>query len=432
MQNVTRRDFVKAAAVTGAALPAFNILGAQSAAGINTSKIKVGLIGCGNRGRGALSNFKQAAEILGIEFEVVAVADSFQDKLQVALEEFGVDASRGHFGFDAYHKVANSDAEVVLMATPPNFRPLHFKACIEAGKHCFVEKPVAVDPVGVRSVIETGELAAKKGLTVVVGTQRRHDKAYLEMISQLKAGAIGEVVGGAIYWNMGTLWTYDRTPEMSNRDFLARNWLNFTEMSGDHIVEQHLHQLDVLNWVMGRPPRAFIGYGSCARREIAGGNQFDFFNIDIDYGEGIQIHSQSRQIHGCYNRIGETFRGTEGYTNGARVFGKEVSIDPVQVDHSSGMVQEHVDLLRSIRGKGEPLNGSKQVADATLMAIAGRISAYTGKLVRWADLTSRTESEFYNLSLAPAAIDFEKGEVEMPEMKPAVPGEFNEWRVRNV
>ncbi len=432
MQNITRRHFVKAATVTGAAaIPAFNILGAQTANGLNTSKIKVGLIGCGGRGNGALENFMEAAELVGIQVEVVAVADAFPDKVDGALERFKLDAKIGHAGFDAYHKVVDSDAEVVLMATPPNFRPVHFKACIEAGKHCFIEKPVAVDPAGVRSIMATGELAKKKGLCVVAGTQRRHQQNYLEMIAQVEAGAIGDVVGGALYWNMGTLWTAVRKPDMDNRDFLTRNWLNFTEMSGDHIVEQHVHQMDVMNWIMGRPPRAFIGYGGCAHREIAGGNQFDFFNVDLDFGEGIHIHSQCRQIADCYNRVGETFRGTEGYTNGPRAFGKDVSIKPVKVDHTAGMVQEHVDLLKGIRGKGGPINRSREVAEATLCAIGGRISAYTGKLVRWTDLTRDTDSEFYNLTLAPAAIDFEKGDVAMPDLEPAKPGSQREWHVRN-
>lgn len=431
MENITRRNFVKAATVTTAAIPAFNILGAQTIAGLNTNTIKVGLIGCGGRGKGALKNFIEAAKILGIETKVVAVADAFKDQLDDALKKFELDADIGHYGFDAYHKVAASDAEVVLMATPPNFRPVHFKACIEAGKHCFIEKPVAVDPPGIRSIMETGKLAEKKGLCVVAGTQRRHQKNYQEMIAQVEAGAIGEVVGGAIYWNMGTLWTAIRKPGMSNAEFIARNWLNFTELSGDHIVEQHVHQMDVMNWIMGRPPRAFIGYGGCARREIAGGNQFDFFNVDLDFGDGIHIHSQSRQIADCYNRVGETFRGTEGYTNGPRTFGKEVDIKPIEVQHSAGMIQEHVDLLKGIRGKGGPINRSHEVAEATMCAIGSRISAYTGKLVRWSDLTSNETSDFYNLTLAPKAIDFEKGDVEMPSLEPAVPGTKKEWKVRN-
>ncbi len=430
MKHFSRRDFVKAAAVSTAAVSTFNILGAQTATGLNTRKIKVGLIGCGGRGNGALNNFIEAAKLLGIEVEVVAIADAFQDRVQGTARNHGLDASKVHYGFDAYQKVANSDAEVVLMATPPNFRPVHFEACVNAGKHCFIEKPVAVDAPGARKVIAVGELAKQKGLTVVAGTQRRHQQNYLELVSKVQAGAIGEIVGGVISWNMGTLWKSLRKPGMSNAEFLTRNWLNFTELSGDHIVEQHVHQLDVTNWLMGRPPRAFVGFGGCARREIAGGNQFDFFSVDMDYGDGIHIHSQCRQIAGCYNRVGESFRGTEGHTSGVRVIGKDVQVDPIKVDHSSGMVQEHVDLLKSVRGQGEPLNRSREVADATLCAIGGRIAAYTGKLVRWVDLTQNTKSEFYNLALAPTALDFEKGEVAMPNELPAVPGVEQDWHAR--
>jgi myo-inositol 2-dehydrogenase/D-chiro-inositol 1-dehydrogenase len=428
---VSRRDFVKAAAVTTAAFSTFNILGAQAVAGIHTSKIKVALIGCGGRGKGALKDFLEAAKLLGIEVEVVAVADAFQDQIEGAITQFSLDPSIGHSGFTAYQAVAQSDAEVVLMATPPNFRPVHFDACVQAGKHCFIEKPVAVDPVGARKVIATGELAAKKGLTVVAGTQRRHQQNYQEMAAKIQAGAIGEIVGGSVSWNMGTLWTYPRKPGMSHADFLARNWLNFTEMSGDHIVEQHVHQLDVVNWMMGRMPRTFVGMGGCARREVAGGNQFDFFSLEMDYGDGIHILSQCRQIGGCYNRVGESFRGTEGYTNGVKVTGKEVSIAPVQVDHASGTIQEHVDLLRSIRGEGEPLNRSREVADATMCAIAGRIAAYTGKLIRWVDLTENTDSPYYGLELSPKALDFETGDIIMPSLEPAIPGEATDWKLRS-
>lgn len=430
MKQVTRRDFVKTAAITGAAVSSFNILGAQTVSGIHTGKIKVGLIGCGGRGTGALDNFIEAARILGIDVEVVALADAFQDRVNHVANRFKVDPSRAHHGFSAFRKVAESDAEVVLMATPPNFRPIHFEACVEAGKHCFIEKPVAVDPVGARKVIEVGELARQKGLSVVAGTQRRHQKNYQEMIAKVRAGAIGEIVGGVISWNQGILWRADRKPGMGNAEFLTRNWLNFTEMSGDHIVEQHVHQIDVANWLMGRLPEAFIGFGGCARREVAGGNQFDFFSVDMDYGKGIHIHSQCRQVAGCYNRVWESFRGAEGYTAGTRITGKDVSIKPIFLDHDSGIVQEHIDLLRGIRGKDGPINRSREVSEATLCAIGGRIAAYTGKLVRWVDLTKNTNSPFYSLKLSPSASDFEQGEVTMPEMMPAVPGENKEWHLR--
>lgn len=428
MKNVTRRSFVKTAALTTAAVSAFNILGAQTINGINTSKIKVGLIGGGGRGNGALKNFKEAAQLLGIEVEVVAIADAFKDKVDLTAQWHQLNPAIGHYGFDAYHKVVASDAEIVLLATPPNFRPLQFEACVKAGKHCFIEKPVAVDPPGARKIIEVGELARQKGLAVVAGTQRRHEKKYLEMAAKLEAGAIGDIVAGSIYWNMGNLWKEVRTPGMSNADYLARNWLNFTELSGDHICEQHVHQIDVANWVMGRMPKAFMGYGGSARRETTGGNQFDFFSVEMLYGNGTMIHSQCRQIPGCYNRVGESFRGTEGYTEGTKVVGKDVSFAPINSKHHSGMIQEHVELITGVRGKGEPINRSREVADATMCAIGGRIAAYTGKLVRWIDLTENAKSPIYDLTLSPLASDFEKGDVEMPDLAPAVPGIDKEWR----
>jgi myo-inositol 2-dehydrogenase/D-chiro-inositol 1-dehydrogenase len=429
MKHINRRKFIKTAAASGAAISTFGILQAQSG-GLNTGKIKVGLIGCGGRGTGALKNFQEAAKLLGIEVEVVGLADAFQDKVEGAKKKLSLSSAPGHHGFDAYQKVAASDAEVILMATPPNFRPLHLEACVSAGKHTFIEKPVAVDPPGVRKVIELGEVAKQKGLAIVAGTQRRHQQNYQEMIAKVRAGAVGEIVGGAIYWNMGTLWFVDRPKEMGDAEFLARNWLNFTELSGDHIVEQHVHQLDVANWIMQRPPSAFIGYGGCARREIAGGNQFDFFSVDLDYGDGIHIHSQCRQIAGCYNRVGETFRGAEGHIDGTKVKGKEVTIEPIKTEHNAGMIQEHITLLRSIRGKGEPFNAAKDVAEATLCAVGGRMAAYTGKLIRWVDLMERKESEFYGMTLAPSPVDFEKGNVEMPSLTPALPGKEQNWKAR--
>ena len=428
MSNFTRRDFVKAAAVSAAAVSTFNILGAQGAAGINTSKIKVGLIGCGGRGTGALGQFVEACKILGIQVEVVAVADAFPDRVQHALSRFKLDAAKGHAGYEAYHKVTDSDAEFVIMATPPNFRPRHLEACVEADKHCFIEKPVAVDPVGARKVIALGEIAKAKGLTIVAGTQRRYDAKYQTAKAKIDAGAIGEIVGGVISWNGQVPWISSRKPGQSDAHYLTRNWLNFTELSGDHIVEQHVHQLDVANWFIGRTPVSFNGMGGRARRET--GNQFDFFSVDVDYGDGVHIHSQCRQIAGCYNRVGESFRGTEGRTVGTKVMGKDVSVPTIKLEGAS-MIQEHVELIKSARGSGTPpLNCAQAVAEATLCAIGGRISAYTGQLVRWVDLTKNEKSPFYALQLSPNPIDFERGEVVMPAEVPAISGKKIQFRDR--
>jgi predicted dehydrogenase len=209
---------------------------------------------------------------------------------------------------------------------------------------------------------------------------------------------------------------------------MTRNWLNFTELSGDHIVEQHVHQYDVANWFLGRPPVSFLGFGGRARRET--GNQFDFFSVDLDYGDGIHIHSQCRQIPGCYNRVGENFRGTEGEIIGKKLKGKDVSIPPIQLESATSMIQEHVELIKGARGKGEPLNCAKAVAESTLCAIGGRISAYTGQLVRWIDLTVNEKSPFYSLDLTPNPLDFERGIIVKPDEVSPIPGEEREYRIR--
>ena len=196
------------------------------------------------------------------------------------------------------------------MATPPAFRPVHLAAAVEAGKHCFIEKPVAVDPVGARSMIATGEKAKAKGLGIVAGTQRRHQAAYLRNKALIDAGAIGKIKGGVVQWNGTVPWIKRRNPGESDASYITRNWLNFTELSGDHIVEQHVHNLDVAVWFLGRLPVAAIGFGGRARRET--GNMFDFFSVDYDFGDDVHIHSQCRQIAGTYQHVGEMFTGTEG------------------------------------------------------------------------------------------------------------------------
>jgi myo-inositol 2-dehydrogenase/D-chiro-inositol 1-dehydrogenase len=418
MTDMTRRHFMRNTAAATAAVSTFNILSshAQEAAGRET--LKVALVGCGGRGHGALRQFREAAQLLGKDVEVVAVCDAFEDRVKGALQ--GVDASRGHWGFDAYKKAAESDAEFVLMATPPNFRPVHLETMIEAGKHCFIEKPVAVDPVGVRKVIEVGERAKAKGLAIVAGTQRRYQKNFIMNKARVDAGAVGQIVGGTVSWNGNIPWIHRRKDHYSDAEYLVRNWLNFTELSGDHICEQHVHNLDIANWFIGRPPQTFIGFGGRARRET--GNQFDFFSVDMDYGDGVHIHSQCRQITGCYNRVGEVLRGTEGQVDGGgRIIGKEVAVEDVKLEHGSGYVQEHVELIKGARN-GKPVNDARSVAEATLCAVGGRISAYTGKLVRWRDMMENVNSELYSLELAPSALAFEQGEVALPPEVAPVPG----------
>ncbi len=378
---------------------------------------------------GALQNFIDAAGILGRKVQIVALADVFPEKARAAASRFEVPENRVITGIDAYRKVMEGDAQFVILATPPAFRPVHLAAAVDAGKHVFMEKPVAVDPVGVRKVIELGERARKKGLSLVAGTQRRYQAGYLSNKAMIDAGAIGEILGGTVSWNGKVPWVARRGPQGTNREYLLRNWLNFTEMSGDHICEQHIHNLDVANWFLGRPPVAAVGFGGRARRES--GNQFDFFSVDYDYGNGVHIHSQCRQISGCYARIGEYFRGAAGEVHaGGKLTGKQVSIPEIHVKSDNPLVQEHVHLIQSVLS-GRPANDALPVAESTMVAIMGRISAYTGKLVRWADLMQNPGSPYYNLSLTPAAASFEGTEdVLLPRESPPLPGDGEPITVR--
>ena len=425
---ISRRKFLRDTAFTAAGIGAFGILSSKAQSPQNSKTLKVAVVGCGRRGLGvlgprlgALGNFQDAARILGHNVEVVALCDAFEDNAKQSAEKFRVDPSRCHWGFDSYKKAAASDAEFVIMATPPNFRPVHFDAMVKAGKHCFVEKPVAVDPVGARAVLASGELAKQKGLAAIVGTQRRYDAGYLRNKAKIDAGAIGPILGGTVTWNSRVPWVKERQANWSDAEYLVRNWLNFTELSGDHIVEQHIHNLDVANWFIGRTPQSFLGYGSRIRRVT--GNQFDFFSCDVDYGDGVHIHSMCRQINGTYMNIGEFFRGAEGQCNGGgKLTGKEVAIEEPKLESPISGVQEHVELIKGVLA-GKPLNTIKEGTEATLASIGMRISAYTGQLVRWSDMTVDTKSPFYALQLSPTALDFEHDTVVMPSEAPALPGE---------
>jgi myo-inositol 2-dehydrogenase / D-chiro-inositol 1-dehydrogenase len=417
---IPRRDFVSTLAIGGLALAAAPaVLRGQSV----PSKIKVALIGCGGRGTGALGQFIAACKILGAEAEVVALADAFEDRAKRLNDTYKLPATKVFVGYDAYQKVMATDCAFVLMATPPAFRPVHFAAAVAAGKHCFVEKPVAVDPVGARAIIATGEEAKKKGLAVVAGTQRRHDASYMKNKALIDAGAIGALRGGVVQWNGTVPWVRRRAKGESDADYMNRNWLNFTELSGDHIVEQHIHNVDVAIWFLGRAPVSALGFGGRARRET--GNMFDFFSVDYDFGDGVRIHSQCRQITGTSGRVGEFFTGAEGSCFGSgKVFakaGKKYQTQDIKLDTHDSMVQEHVDLIRSAFN-GKPLNDARQIAETNLAVILGRISAYTGELIKFDDLLKHEQSPYYNLKASVGPLDFEKGTVQLPAEVPPIPG----------
>jgi predicted dehydrogenase len=382
--EITRRDFIKTSLAASLATAIPGNLGLHAG---GTDAIRIGMIGCGGRATGAALDCLEAAP--GVE--VVAMFDLFKDRLEGSLKELGekfpgkikVPADRRYTGFDGYKALcALPEVNLIVTATPPGFRPIHFRTAIEAGKHVFMEKPVAVDPVGVRSIIATSELARTKGLAVVAGTQRRHQSRYLEIMKRIHDGAIGELVGGECYWNQGDLWVVRKTPEMSDMEWQCRNWLYFTWLSGDHIVEQHVHNIDVVNWAFGATPVKAMGMGG--RQVRTGpeyGNIFDHFAVEFEYPNGARVLSMCRQTPGCAERVEERLVGTRGAAFG---FGeiRGATSWKFEGEETNPYVQEQADLIACIR-RGEPLNEGRRIAESTLCAIMGRMSAYTGRAISW-------------------------------------------------
>ena len=385
--SVTRRDFVKtaAAASIAASLPAGFGVFAQG-----SDRFKVGVIGCGGRGTGAAIDCLKADPAV----EIVALGDLVPDRVDSCLarltKEFAgrvkVPAANRFTGFDNYKGVPSvPEVNLIVTAAPPGFRPIHFKAAIDAGKHVFMEKPVAVDPVGVRSVIATAELAAQKKLAVVAGTQRRHQKRYLEMMKRIQDGQIGEIVAAQCYWNMGDLWVKLREPNMSEIEWQCRNWLYFSWLSGDHIVEQHVHNIDVVNWAIGAMPKSVMGMGGRQVRTAPEyGNIFDHFFVEFEYPNGVRVASACRQTKGAAERVEERIVGTKGVAWSTSSATRITGATPwtFEADETNPYVQEHIDLIASIRN-GKPLNEGRQVAESTMCAIMGRMSAYTGRALSW-------------------------------------------------
>jgi predicted dehydrogenase len=400
--GITRRDFIKtsAAASLAAAIPAG--LGLFAA---GSDAIRMGVIGCGGRGTGAAVDAVSSSP--GVE--ILALFDPFQDRIDGSLKTLRekvpaavkVRPEMCFTGLDGYKKLlAIRDINYIVTAAPPGFRPIHLKAAIEAGKHVFMEKPVAVDPAGVRSIIASSELAAQKGLAIVAGTQRRHQKKYLEVMKRIHEGAIGEVVGGQCYWNQGGLWVIKKTPQMTEMEWQCRNWLYFSWTSGDHIVEQHVHNIDVMNWAFGATPVKVVGMGGRQVRTAPEyGNIFDHFAVEFEYPNGARVMSMCRQIEGCSDRVEEKIVGTKGSAMG---YGEISGPTPwkFEGDEPNPYVVEHTDLIASIRS-GKPLNEGKRIAESTLCAIMGRMSAYTGQAISW-DWAMKASK----LDLSPAKYEF--------------------------
>ncbi|MDD2381817.1 MAG: Gfo/Idh/MocA family oxidoreductase [Mariniphaga sp.] len=359
--------------------------------------LKAGLIGCGGRGTGAAVNFLDA----GPNLQITALGDVFQDKIDNCRarlkEEKNIEIADENcfLGFDSYEKVIDSGVDIVLLCTPPHFRPIHVEAAVNARKHIFMEKPIGVDPVGARQVLASSKKAQAAGLSMVSGTIRRVQKDYMETHRRVANGAIGEITGANIIRNGGALWYRTRLPEWSDMEYMLRNWVNFCWLSGDLVTEQFIHEIDVMNWHLGKNPERAIGWGGRQRR--VSGDLYDFFSIEYVYENGMRAHCASRQINGCTNKKVEQINGTKGYADAAgKIFDLKGNLVweypfPAEGDTTSEwkvtnpFVQEHINLVNAIR-TGNPVNDAEAQVNSTLIAIMGRISAYTGKDVTWEEL----------------------------------------------
>ena len=388
-------------------------------------KLRAGLVGCGNRGTGAALDFLAA----GNDLEISALADVFPDKVEDCrgkLKNAGIEvpAEKCFSGFDGYKQLIDSDPDIVLLATPPHFRPEHLKACLLAKKHVFMEKPACVDPVGARSIMASSRKAESMGLTIITGTQRRHQRDYVETYKHVMNGEIGELVSARAWWLQSHVWFRTRGKGWTDMEYYIRNWNNFTWLSGDHFLDTHVHNIDIINWFAGRHPISATGFGGRHRRVT--GDQFDFFNVDFDFGEGFHSQSSSRQIDGCENGVGEIIMGTEGYTNCQNTiynpdgsvrweyeYPKDtngVSTDVVKIP---AYVQEHIHLVTAIRNNA-PVQEADQTAISTLTAIMGRISAYTGKKTTWEEMMDST------LKLGPEQYSLGDLDMEFPVPVPGI------------
>lgn len=383
--SVSRRDVFR----TAAGVAAFTAAGGVHGQNPSSDTIRVGLIGAGGRGTGAL---QQTLAVPGSNVKLTAIADAFQYRVDGALkavenmkDKVDCPEDRRFIGLDAARNVINlPDVDLVILATPPGFRPFHFDAAIKAGKHVFMEKPVCVDSFGARLCLEAAKLADEKKRKVVVGLQRRYDNRYRETIARIREGVAGDIIGGQVYWNGGAIWYRDRQKDQNEMQFQVNNWYHFNWLCGDHICEQHVHNIDVANWVLGadapqgyHPENAF-GVGG---RQDRGKNSeiYDHHAVNFSYPKGVRIASQCRQFPGGDGRVNEEFQGTKGYVRIGQITDYDGKLlwkfegpapNPYQVEHD-----ELHDAIRN----DKPLNNAYYGVTASFAAVLGRLATYSGK-----------------------------------------------------
>jgi len=405
----SRRNFLKGstAAVTGAAL-AGGLNVARTAHAQGGDKLRAVLIGCGGRGNGAAGNLLGSCE----NTELVAVADAFEDRAKGAAGRYKVPQERTFFGFDAYKKAIAVDCDMVILATPPGFRPIHYAAAIEAGKHVFMEKPCCTDAPGFNKLMEANKMADEKNLKVGVGLQRRHQAGYIQGIKEIHDGKYGDLICLRAYWNGGGVWVRGRKPEQTEMEYQMRNWYYFVWLCGDNICEQHVHNLDVVNWAKGaHPVEANAMGGREVRKGKDHGQIFDHHFVEFTYEDGSKMYSQCRHIRGCWNSVSEGVHGTKGAGGTtARV-----------ARGNNPYNQEHIDLVAAIRGN-KKYNEGWYGATSSMTAVLGRMASYSGQRITWADAIAKGKAEVpYDKDLTmqstPPVVPDEKGNYPV-----AVPG----------
>jgi predicted dehydrogenase len=418
--NVTRRNFIKKSAyISGGAILAANSSRLFAA---DSDQLGIAIVGCGERGTFDLIKCLKSSPGVSL----VAIADMFQDKVDLSMErlkkeitdkeKIKVTPDTTYLGFDAYEKVlAMKELDLVLLTTPPGFRPQMTRAAIEAGKNVFIEKPGAVDPVGIRSLLKTTELANEKGLSICAGFQQRWMPQYIELLKLAQNGRLGQITSAHAYWAGDMVkWHWEaRKPEWSDMEWQIRCWPYFTWLSGDCYVEQIVHNLDVMNWMMGSTPVSCFGMGGRAvRTGPEFGNIYDHFTVEYEYPGGIRNLAMSSQMAGTTNRVSNRIEGTEGWGSVNRATANIEGKNPYKYDGEPISAEETMfaTLIKGIRD-GKPMNDGKIVAEATMTAIMGRTSAYTGRELKWdwimnaskLDLTPK-KYEMGPLAVAPVSL----------------------------
>jgi myo-inositol 2-dehydrogenase/D-chiro-inositol 1-dehydrogenase len=413
--STTRRDFLKTSAAVGAVAAAqtFSVPNVHAA---GSDVLRIGLVGCGGRGTGAGAQAGHADP----NVKLVALADMFPDHLERAhkilskelKDKFDVPKERCFTGFDAYKQLIDCGVDVVVLASPPHFRPAHIKYAVEKGKHIFAEKPCAVDAPGVRAVLAAAEEAKKKNLAIVSGLCWRYDAGKRETMKQIHEGAVGDIVAMHCSYNTGPLWSKDRQQDWSDMEWQLRNWLYFTWLSGDFNVEQHIHSLDKMAWAMkDEPPVKAVGLGGRqVRTDPRFGHIFDHHSVVYEWANGVKLFAYCRQMANCVNDVTDHVMGTKANCDVMKhtIHNNGKALWKFQGPPGVGMYQnEHNELFASIR-KGKPINDGEWMSKSTLLAIMGRMATYTGQQITWQQALSSKED------LTPAKYEF--GPLSVPDV----------------